>query len=184
MTIQEQIKYHLDNKKYCRVERQIAENTFEQNDGYIVNASDDFILLQEVVDFKVDGYCVFPISSISKIRFNGTDQYFDKMLQWEKVVDQVSNKYNVDLTDWSTIFKSIKKVGFNVMIQNEDPEVEALVIGRIVGIEEETIDVQDFDTEGYLDNEITEVPYNEITIAHFDSAYINVFSKYLREREE
>lgn len=184
MTIQEQIQHHLDNKKYCRVERQIAENTLEENTGYIVDCSEDFVLLQEEVNFKIEGYCVIPILSISKIRFNNSDNYIDKILRWEKVVDQVSNKYNIDLTDWSTIFTTIKKAGFNVIVENENPDVEAFVIGRIIGIDEESVDAQHFDSEGFLENELTIIPYDEITIAKFDSAYINVFSKYLREREE
>jgi hypothetical protein len=183
MTIRQQIKYHLDNKKLCRAQRKIAKDTFEYSRGYIVDASNDFILMQEVNEFNVLGYFVIPISTINQILFNNNDKYYDKIMQWEKQVGNVSRKHDVDLTDWTSIFKTIKKAGFNVIVENENPEEETFDIGPIIKTTKTAVYILYFDAKGYLEQEPTKISYDEITIAKFDDHYVNVFSKYLRHRK-
>lgn len=52
--------------------------------------------MQETEDFRVLGFLVFPISTITQIRFNNNDKYYDKIMQWEKQVDNVSKKHKID----------------------------------------------------------------------------------------
>lgn len=132
MTIKQQIKYHLDNRKYCKIKRKVGDDSFEYSNGYIVDNSANFLLMQETNEFKILGYLIFPISTIVQIRFNNNDRYYDKIMQWEKQVENVSKKYIIDLTNWTTIFKTIKKTGFNVIIENENPNDETFDIGPIV----------------------------------------------------
>jgi hypothetical protein len=183
MTIKQQIKYHLDNKKFCKVKRQVAEDTYEYSNGYIVDNSGDFVLMQESNDFKVLGYLVFPISTITQIRFNNNEKYYNKIMQGEMQVDNVLKKHKIDLTDWTTIFKTIKKAGFNVIIENENPEDESFVIGPIIKTTTTAVYIQYFNVIGYLDIEPTKIAFNNITSVKFDDHYINVFSKYLRHRK-
>lgn len=181
MIIRQQIKFHLDNKKFCRIKRQVANDTFEYNNGYIVDNSEDFILMLESDDFKLLGYLVFNISTIVQIRFNNNDKYYDKIMDWENQVDNVKKKHRIDLTNWSTIFRTIKKTGYNVIIENEDPEDKSFDIGPIIKTTKSAIYIQYFNAKGILDNEITKITFDKISIVQFDNNYINVFSKYLRQ---
>jgi len=52
MTINQQIKYHLESKKFCKVKRQVAKDSFEHSSGYIVDNSSDFVLMQEADEFR------------------------------------------------------------------------------------------------------------------------------------
>lgn len=183
MTIKQQIKYHLDNKKYCKVKRQVAENSFEFSNGYIVDNSDDFVLMQEADEFRALGYLIFPISTITQIRFNNNDKYYDKIMQWEKQLDHVSKKHKIDLTNWISIFKTIKKTGLNVIIENENPEDESFDIGPIIKTTKNAVYIQYFNAKGYLNSEPTKITFDKITITKFDDHYVNVFSKYLRHRK-
>jgi len=92
MTIKQQIKYHLSNKRYCTVKRKVGENSFEFSSGYIVDRSNNFLLMQEADEFRVLGYLVFNISAVSLIRFNNNDKYYDKIMQWESQVENVFKK--------------------------------------------------------------------------------------------
>lgn len=183
MTIKQQIKYHLDNKKFCKVLRKVAEGTFEYSDGYIVDSSSDFVLMQEVGEFDVLGYLVFSISSISQIRFNNNDKYYDKIMQWEKQVDNVSKKYQIDLSNWTSIFKSIRKAGLNVIIENENPKDDSFDIGPITKVTKTAVYIRYFNAQGYFNLESTKIVFDKITITKFDNQYVNVFSKYLRYRK-
>jgi hypothetical protein len=147
MNIKQQIKYHLDNKKYCKVTRQIAVDSFEDNSGYIVDNSCDFVLLQETDDFRVLGYVVFPTSSITEIRFNNNDKYYDKIMQWENQINNVTKKYKIDLTDWTSIFKSIKNAGLPIILENEIPDDKSFDIGPIIKTTKTAVYIQYFNAQ-------------------------------------
>lgn len=104
-------------------------------------------------------------------------------MQWEKQVGYVSKKHKIDLTDWATIFRTIKESGFNVIIENENPEDETFDIGPIIRITKTAVHIQYFNAQGFLDSETTKITFDKITIAKFDDHYVNVFSKYLRQRK-
>lgn len=180
MHLKQKLKYHLDNKKLCKVKRKVSDDSFEYSDGYIVDCSEHFVVMQEVYDFMLLGYLVFPISSITEIRFNNNDKYYDKIMRWEKKVDHVLKKHDVNLTDWTTIFKTIKKCGFNVIVENENPEDKSFDIGPIIKTNKTAVYIQYFNPKGILDEEPSKVPFNKITMVKFDDNYVNTFSKYLR----
>jgi hypothetical protein len=181
MNIADKIKYHHDNKKYCRVMREVAKDAIEKTNGYIVDYTDDFVLFQETNDFDVDGYAIIPIKTISKIIYSNSDKYFDKILHLEGITDTIEKKHKIDLTSWATIFKSIKKSGFNVIVENEDPENTTFDIGPITKITKSSVYVRYFNAVGILNEQATKINWNFITIVKFDDKYTNMFSKYLRE---
>ncbi|MDP1817980.1 MAG: hypothetical protein Q8K92_26240 [Leadbetterella sp.] len=87
----------------------------------------------------------------------------------------------MDLTSCATILKSIKKLGFNVIIENENPADETFDIGPITKITKSSVYVRYFNAKGILNEEATKINWDLITIVKFDTKYINIFSKYLRE---
>lgn len=183
MNIPDKIKYHHDHKKYCRIQRQVADETAEPCTGYIVDYSANFVLLQETSDFDVCGYLVISVQTISDIRFNNNDKYYDKIMQWEGLKDKIENKYKIDLSSWETILRSIKNAGFNVLIQNEAPTEPTFDIGPITEITDAFVYIRYFNASGLLNDEPSKIDLNQITIVKFDDRYINVFSKYLRVRK-
>ncbi len=183
MDVADKIKYHHDNKKYCKVQRQVAENTVKITNGYVVDYSDNFVLMQETDDFEVCGYLVFPVQTIAAIRLNNNDKYYDKIMRLEGLTEKVENKHKIDLSSWATIFKSIKKLGFNVIVENENLADESFDIGPITKITKSSVYVRYFNAKGFLNHEPTKINWDLMTIVKFDDRYINIFSKYLREQK-
>lgn len=181
--IKNKLVYNLENKRFCFLERKVGNNKIENKYGYIVDLSDDYVLLQETDDFEFRGYLIIPINTISEVRFNNKDRYYDKIMNWEKLTDKIERKYDVNLSNWESIFKSIKKLNLNVIIENEDPDDYSFDIGPITKVSKEAVYTRYFNTQGFLDTEITKIIWGKITIVEFDDRYINIFSKYLRERK-
>lgn len=77
----------------------------------------------------------------------------------------------------------MKKLNINVIIENEDPDDYSFDIGPITEVSDEAVYIRYFDAKGLLNEESTEISWDKITKVEFDSRYINVFSKYLRERK-
>ncbi|HLP34248.1 MAG TPA: hypothetical protein VK202_12280 [Bacteroidia bacterium] len=183
MTLEQQIEFLYKNKKYCKVKRQVGAQFYEYSYGYIVDKSEDFLVMQETEDFKVLGYMVFPKKSVVQIRYNNNDKYYNKIMELEKLTDFVSAKHKIDLTNWTTIFKTIKNAGFNVIIENENPDDDTFDIGPIIRTSKTAVTIQYFNAKGYLDKEPTRITFDKITLVKFDDHYINIFSKHLRQRK-
>lgn len=176
------LQHHKTCKKSCTIFRKVGKNLFK-NHGFIMEFNDDFIVFYETYDFDLVGYSIFTISSISEIRYNNNDKYYDKIMRWEGITAKADYPHNIDLTNWSTIFKSIKSLGFNVIIENEKPEQETFHIGPITKITDKSVKMRSFDPKGYLDKEDTKFKWKDVTRVQFDERYTNIFSKYLRERK-
>ncbi len=164
--------------------RQIADDYTEVSRGYVVDYSKDFIILQETDDFRVFSYLVLPVAQIKDIRFNSHDKFYDKIMVWEKEIEKVSLPHKIDLTNWQTIFKSIKSIGLNVIVECENPSIDTFTIGPIIKIKKTLVYILYFSPTGFIDEKPTSVDYNSITKVMFDDRYINVFSKYIRQRKK
>ena len=118
------------------------------SNGYILGFSDDLLLIHSSDDFKIDGYEIFPVTQITKIRFNKSDVYFDKIMKWEKEFYKIGITYQVDLTSWKTAFQSIKKQSLNVIVECEQREVDSFNIDPIEKIGSKQVKIRFFDAEG------------------------------------
>lgn len=184
MTIKQKIKFHKDNKYYTRISREVGEGYIELNRGYIVDYSKDFIIVHETDDFKVLGYIVFPINQIKELRYNNDDKFYNKMMIWEKEYDKVGIPYKINLSDWQSMFKSIKTLDLGVIVECEHPKIETFTIGPIIKASKTAVHILYFNAKGISDEKPTSVAYNEISKVMFDDRYVNVFSKYLRQRKK
>ena len=125
------IKSHKEKNQRVRIFRQVAKGVIETSNGYILDFSDELLLIHESDDFKVDGYAVIPIDQIKKIRFNKSDRYFDKIMKWEKEIEKVGINYTVNLKNWKALFSSLQQKVMNVVVECEDPDIKSFTIGLI-----------------------------------------------------
>jgi hypothetical protein len=181
MDLRTKIHYHKTENKYCTVKRQVGLDTTMNTAGFIVDFSESFILMNVVIDFTLDGYQLFPMHTIIEIRCNNNDKYYGKILKWEGIC--VENKYAIDLTNWNSVFKSIRKTRLNIIVENEDPEDKTFDIGPITKITKSAVYIRYFNAKGILNIEASKIEWKYITVVHFDDKYTNTFSKYLREQK-
>ncbi len=184
MTILEKIKDHHTNKKFCKISRKVGKGAFELSSGYIVDYSEHFVLMHHVNDFAIDGYLIFPIQSIKKVRLNNNDKYYGKIMQGEGLINKIENKHKPDLSSWANVFKSIKRTGLNVIVENEDPGDDTFNIGPITKVTEDAVYIRYFDAQGFFKENSDKITWNYITLIQFDDLYTNTFSKYVREKKK
>ncbi|HMI02150.1 MAG TPA: hypothetical protein VK541_06695 [Pedobacter sp.] len=177
------IKKHFKQKTYCTIIREIDGKSAGNFHGYIVDYTKEFLILQESDDFLLKGFKILPLDTVIKIRNNRNDKCCDKIMRSEKVWDEINYTRNVDLTSWSTIFNSIQKLGFNVIIENEHPKESTFDIGPIIKVKEKYVRIWYFNAEGVFRTNTTKFKWKHITVVTFDDRYINVFSKYLKGSE-
>ena len=181
MKLKEKIIDFKDNLKCSYISRTSNGDDFEYKKAFIIDCSEELVLAREIDDFVVRGFLIFPINHITKLRRNRNDIFYEKICKAEKLIDPDIKNHKIDLTSWNTVFKSISKLDFNVIIRNEYAEENTFDIGPIAKITNKKVDINYFDSQGNLDSEITEITWNQITLVEFDDIYINLMSKYLKK---
>jgi hypothetical protein len=171
----------IKEKWLIKIFRNYGDNELIDN-GFILDASDDLLLVQNVSDFMLDGYSVIKIGDIEKIRYSKFEKYFEMMLTKEGFTENIGIKYKVDLTDLSSVFKTIKLNKTYVIARCQKTNDERFIIGPIEEFTQKSVKIRYFDATGYLDEKLTGLKYKDITTIEFDTEYINYFTKYLRKK--
>ena len=109
MLMKKKIKQYFKNQKYARFTRLLANEHDDTSRGYILDFSEDFIVLQETDDFLAKGYIILPIKYCTRVSSDKHDRYYDKIMKWEKEKKKIGLKTKVDLSDWKSIFKTFQK---------------------------------------------------------------------------
>ncbi len=180
-SIPEKLKKHYSEKLYTKLTRVFGDSE-ESSCGYILNVSSELILFRESDDFKLLAYQIIPIDSIAKVRYNKSDKTYQRIMLSEGLVDQLELKYTIDITNWKTACKDVKKTKLTIISECEHPELEFFCIGELKRVNEKSISIRYFDSTGLLDTTNTIHDYEDITKLSFDDHYANVFSKYVREK--
>jgi len=184
MGIQEKIEYYRRNKHCIHVERKKDDFT-GSSQGYIVDYSEGFLLLQLVNDLRIDGYQIVPIYTINKVRFDRTDKFRDKILEKEGQKESAGISRKIDLTSWVSIFKSIKKTGCFVTVEGEaliKYDIPYVTVGAIKRIEKDNVVIHYVSTYGLLEEPFDKIAYSDITTIQFDNLYLNLYQKYSNKK--
>jgi len=182
--MQEIIKDFYKNQKFARITRKVAKDWNELSRGYIVDFSDDFVILQESDDFRLLGFNILPIRDFKKIRYNKNDKYYDKIMSFENQKVNIGVLTKLDLSSWKSIFNSLMENNKNIVVECEDPEISSFTIGPIKKITDKSVFIQYFNATGFLDDELTKIKFKNVTKIIFDDRYVDIFSKYTRERKQ
>lgn len=184
MKLKEQIEFHLNNRSFVTIVRQVSESKIETNSGYIVKHSEEFLILQESHDFRALGFLIVPINQIKKIRCNSSDKFYDKLMTLEKEKENIKLFHEIDLSNWRSLFKSIKKIKLTIIVECENPEIDLFAIGPIKKIAEKSIDIDFISPTGFVGGFSTSIDYTNITLVKFEDRYSNIFGKYMRRRKK
>ena len=184
MTIKDKIQECCKTQKFARITRDVTDDCERISRGYIVDYSKYFVAIQETDDFKLLGFNIFPTQHISRIRYNNHDRYYDKIMAFENEKDKIGLKTKVDLTSWKTIFKTFQKKKMNIIIECEDPDIGSFTIGMVKRVTDKSVFILYFDAAGFFDDKPIRIDYSEISKIMFDDRYIDIFSKYTRERKK
>ncbi len=156
-----------------------SENKF----GFVIGYTDKYLLYQEVADFEFDGYTAIAIDKINKIESNLFRETTTRIMKLEGEMSKFGITYDVDLTNWQTIFESIKKEKAFSIVEGIDKKGELFSIGKIGEIKQKKVELIDFDANGVYYKYPSIIKYKHIIQVRFDNRYVNVFQKHAHFEE-
>lgn len=175
----ERLQPFVGSGKKVRLTRAIPHEAW--HNGFVFALGQEWVLLQQLHDFYVEGYTTIRLADISDIRSGEHERYWERILAGEGILDQIRPPCDVPLDDVASLLEFFQQRGDNVIVECEDRDenLEDFYIGRILSVDNESISFANFDTLGRWDDDPHTVSLQEISKVQFDTPYLKTFSKYL-----
>lgn len=165
----------LEQKNLCRIFFK-----YDINDRYCfpLITSDKLFLGANEDDFILDGFSIRRFRDVKKAEIKNGKCL--EIIKAEGILEKMQTP-QIDITDWYSVFLSLSKVDFNIIVEREslvDDECE-FAIGKIEKVLKSKVIFKHFDADGIWQDECYEIPFSQITSVTFASRYVDVFSKYV-----
>lgn len=169
------------SKNLVSIERKYIDQNSIQ--GFILDESDELLLVQYVYDFRCDGLLVLSKSDITKVVSTKTDKFQTKLIKNLKLLDNQLLATNYNIQSWREFFRSIKSHHKYVIVEQERFEDPVFTIGRIERNLKSHIKMRHFTGIARWGDELQDINYGDITRCQVASNYINVYERYFGQLE-
>lgn len=146
--------------------------------AFLLDYSENLVLVRYVYDFILDGLMVLRRSDISEIKSDKTDLFQTQILKDEGVYSEVEFDAKCSLDSWKSVFSTLGASHRFVTIEDENPEYPLFYLGEIRNMGEESLSIAGFSGAANWDDEVSEVYYEDISCVQIGNNYANVYERY------
>ena len=153
-------------------------------EGIILEQTDKFILMNDLMDFNYDGLAVIRKRDINEIKRTTNEVFFDAILKKEGIKKAILKRYkklDFHLSSFTEMFTSLQDAGTPVIIERKYGSEDVFQIGPIEKAKQKRVHIKYFNAEGEYDAKPVVSKFKDITFFRIDSPYANTMSKYLKE---
>lgn len=138
--------------------------------GFVVGASEQLLLLHLFSkNMFLDGYSVFPLWEVDRYRvYEGWDFFANRALAIRKQFPK--KQPGIDLTDFACLIESANGLFPLITIYRERMDDSSLYIGRISGVTEKTVTLEEISPSANFDK-TSRYGLKDITRVDFGGAY-------------
>jgi len=172
-------QYH-KNRSLVSIFRDLIDG--QSTEGYILAASDKLLVLQYVYDFHLDGIKVLRMADITDVECSETNEFQKELLINEGLEQQVPFDTPIDASDWAPLFAQFSASYPIMIVECEDSDENSFVIGRVLKIHADSVELLGFAGNGTWDEEAITLRFEDITSCQVGSNYLNVYQRYFASR--
>ncbi|MFC0018326.1 hypothetical protein [Roseibacillus persicicus] len=172
-----EISRYCDRRSLVSVERaRIDSNAVH---GFIIDFDEDWILLQHVYDFFIDGWVLLRRSPITKISSKATDSFHKRLLEEEGKLSKVNFTERIPSGGVPELLKDFDASRV-VILEEETEEEDMFYLGLVRGLDEDDfIRVLSVSGVGEFDDEETLVALEDLTSISYDKNYTLHYQRFL-----
>lgn len=173
------IQYHIDNK-FIMTTGRCFNNETTSITGFPICLSEKFILTTVIVDFHDEGYAILRTKDVVDAYSNESDSFYEQICISEGLRDNVQQEYIKEINSLKHILLQLKNYDGFICIQCEQQlERCSFYMGEIITIEDDSVSFKDIGMDGIWDDEIHNIPYEEITQITYGDNYSKMYYKYV-----
>jgi hypothetical protein len=172
---------HQKKQNLISIQREdIDENELH---GFILDFNKEWLLMVKEYDFIFDGFMMVKREFVSAIKHGNTQKFHKRLFQIEgKMVEVDFGKTIPEARDGeSSITQFVRSLAADKVVMLEDERDDFFLIGFIEESDTDScIGLRFFDGEGQLEEEVSDISHDELTILTFDSSYCLHYERYFR----
>ena len=173
--VMEQVRAAAARRGYLRVEREAV--AARRMYGFVLAASDELMLMQEIYDFTPDGYAIVRLRDVTAIRDGESERFDERVLEGEGV--RVAPPQSaIDVASWRTVFASLAGGEWPLVLVESESDGDVWV-GRVLGAGDTAAWFHYVSPVGVWDAEPEEIDYDDVTLVRFGDRYTTVLARYV-----
>lgn len=165
-------------KERCLVSIRRSEIDSAKIQGFILEYSEDLLLLQYISDFRIDGLLVLRVSDITEILCDKTNRLQMKILINEGIFEKVDFKTNYNLSGWSSVFSGIAPEFELITIEDEPYSI--IMIGKLEQVKEESVVIHEFTGAARWLEDMSEMYFEDISSFQVGNHYAAMYQRYFQ----
>lgn len=174
------LQRYIDRKACIKLRLKIGDEELSIT-GFILAKSDEFLFIQDVNDFRYDGYVLIRRPDFDTIKHGRNEQMIKKILKGEGMLGEAYGyKGRMPLSNWKAIFDTLKKEDTHAVIRSVYKDEAEFWIGPIKRATEKRVVIHHYDATGTFNTKATTLGYEEIRMVYFGDRYSTTFRKYLK----
>ena len=180
-SIQEELSAIKSSNRLAKVHRDSLEE--HSIDGFIIDFTEQFCLIQYFFDFFLDGYRIIRINDISSIKSGEVEAFFTRRaiaLGYTKAGGQPPS-FDISLDSWPELLQGIQHQNLHVALHEEVEYPEALQVGELMEITEDEAILKTYSTIGEWDEYFFTQELDKLTQVQFGDRYIKAFQTFTEE---
>ena len=168
------IKHYRESRSLVSITREDIDSATLQ--GFVVDYDSDWIALQYIHDFYLDGYLLLRRKDLTSLNCRATDVFQRHLLEEDGVLNQVNFSFRIPAGGISEMLEQSPKD--RVVILEDETEYDLFLIGTFFGIEEDYVSLRFFSGAGRWDDEPAEIALEDITSFSFCTNYTLAYERY------
>ncbi|MGJ8655078.1 MAG: hypothetical protein ACSHX6_01405 [Akkermansiaceae bacterium] len=167
----------------------LMREDLDDNDlhGFIIDFNKKWVLIQKEYDFIFDGFLLVKREFITAIKHGSTQKFHKRLFQIEGKMSEVDFE-KVTSLDEGGVFdleSFLLDLGREKVVILEDEREDLFLIGFVESLGKDgDFEIRFFDGVGTLDDELSVVSEEELTIVAFDSSYCLHYERYFKRKRK
>jgi hypothetical protein len=169
-------KEFMQEQKLVSIRRDKIDSSSIQ--GFILELSDELVLLQYVYDFNLDGLMILRFSDITEIKCSATEELQKQLLIEEQLFKKIDFGFKFNTENWKTILTQLSSHYDYCILEDEEPDEPIFLIGKIQKIGKSDVSINYFSGAGNWDEKPSKLAFNKISSCQVNTNYLNVYQRY------
>ncbi len=180
MKLHKKLRAFKESRSLVTIKRQNIDRNKIQ--GFLLDFSDELILIQYVYDFNLDGFMALRISDITSIESTKTDIFQTQLLDDEGLLSNIDFETSYNIKNWATLINNLSPEFRFLILEDENPEYPLFFLGEISKIAKDGVSIRGFSGAANWDDELSEISFKDISSLQAGNNYAQVYERYFSKQ--
>jgi len=174
------IKHYQESRSLVSLTRDKIDSATIQ--GFIVDSDADWVVLQYIHDFYLDGYLFLRREDLTSMNCRATDAFQRYLLEADGILEKVDFDFRIPEGGLAGLLNELPFE--RVVILEDETADDMFLIGTLLGIEDDFVSLRFFSGAGRWDDEPAKIALEDVTSASFSTNYTITYERHFARESE